>query len=89
MPEALNRIARALGTRMELLQSHDALEAIRFNAEANRDKEPDLAMLLGEISELAYAIVGRHEHSIELELIQIGGICVNWLQQLTQLGVDK
>ena len=58
------------------------LKRVRWNVAQHYHKSPDLPMLLGEISELAYAIAGRHEHDPEIELMQIAGICVNWLMQL-------
>ena len=62
----------------------EVLEQVRRNAMLHIDKCPCLAMLLAEVSELAYAIVGRHEHPMELELTQIAGICVNWLRLLAR-----
>ena len=41
----------------------------------------DLRMLIEEVGELAEALAGKHEHSPEYELIQIGGIAINWLRQ--------
>jgi len=38
-----------------------------------------LAKLVEEVGELAVAIVGIHEHTVEHELDQIGSICMNWL----------
>jgi len=37
-------------------------------------------MLLEEVAELAAALEGKHEHSPEIELVQIGGIAANWLR---------
>jgi len=36
-------------------------------------------LLLGEVWELLLALVGRHEHSPQIELMQIAGICANWI----------
>lgn len=40
-----------------------------------------LARLVEEVGELAAALEGRHEHTPELELEQIGGIVINWLEK--------
>lgn len=40
-----------------------------------------LVVLLRELGELSNSVYGKHEHSPELELIQIAGIAVNWLNQ--------
>ncbi len=61
-----------------------ALLHIRQNACAYLDKVPTLAMLLEEISELADALEGKHEHPPKYELTQIGGICTNWLRLIYQ-----
>lgn len=59
-----------------------ATMAIIKNAAENEDKKPTLRTLLGEVSELAYALEGEHEHSPTLELIQIGGIALNWVRRI-------
>jgi len=56
---------------------------IVINAGDNEDKNTTLPTLLAEVAELAYALEGRHEHPPEHELIQIAGICINWLRRLT------
>lgn len=38
-----------------------------------------LRSLTEEVGELASALAGKHEHPMELEVIQITGICLNWL----------
>ncbi len=55
------------------------------NARAYEDKSPDLAMLLEEVAELAAALSGRHEHDAFTELVQIAGICLNWMGQLREI----
>jgi hypothetical protein len=65
------------------------LERVRGNAVRHSSKEPDLAMLLGEISELAYAIAGRHEHNPDTELVEIAAICINWLRRLRESEIKK
>ena len=39
-----------------------------------------MARLTEELGELSGALLGRHEHSPEIELRQIAGICINWLE---------
>jgi len=34
-----------------------------------------------EVGELASAISDNHEHTPAFELVQVAGICVNWLYQ--------
>ena len=60
------------------------LKDIARNARENEHKYPTLRTLLSEISELAYALDGEHEHPPELELVEIGGIVVNWLRRIYQ-----
>lgn len=38
-----------------------------------------LAVLSEELGELSASLKGKHEHPPETELIQIAGICINWL----------
>ena len=52
------------------------------NARAYEHKHPDMAMLLEEVGELALALAGRHEHEPFTELVQIAGICLNWMSQI-------
>jgi hypothetical protein len=52
------------------------------NANNNQHKHPSLRTLLAEVAELSYALDGEHEHPPEYELIQIGGIVVNWLDRI-------
>jgi hypothetical protein len=62
----------------------DITRRIRENAFQNRGRNCDLATLLAEVAELAYAGVGRHEHEPSIELVQIAGICVNWWIELAR-----
>lgn len=39
-----------------------------------------LARLMEEIGELAGTLVGDHDDPTDLELTQIAGICINWLE---------
>ncbi len=39
-------------------------------------------MLAQEMLELSLALRNRHQHAAWLELIQIGGIAVNWLADI-------
>ena len=61
-----------------------ALRDIGENATTHQDKYPTLRTLLAEVAELAYALDGEHEHPPEYELVQIGGIVVNWLERIYQ-----
>lgn len=65
------------------------LARVTGNAIRHCDKRPDLPMLLAEVSELAYAIVGRHEHNPDTELVEIAAICINWLRRLRESEIDK
>ena len=38
-----------------------------------------LSRLMEEVGELASALNGRHEHTPELELMQVATLCLNWL----------
>lgn len=60
----------------------DATRNVIENANAHRNKHPTLRTLLAEIAELAYALDGEHQHTPEEELIQIGGIAINWLRRM-------
>jgi hypothetical protein len=61
-----------------------------YNALALKDKhrktwrdKPEsywLARLVGEVGELAGALVGDHDDSPDWELQQIAAICLNWLE---------
>ena len=57
-----------------------------MNAAIHRDKEPTLGMLLQEVGELALALEGKHEHPPAVELVQIGGIILNWLHRELERG---
>ena len=52
------------------------------NAAENEQRYPSLRTLLAEVAELAYALDGEHEHDPEYELLQIGGIAINWLRRI-------
>ena len=49
----------------------------------HRDKDDNywLLMLHEEVAELTLSLRGKHEHSPELELTEIAGICINWLEK--------
>lgn len=70
-----------------------ALDVIDQNAIFHREKWGDvigadgnpnwprlLALINEELGELSAAIMGKHEHPPELELIQLGGLILNWLR---------
>ena len=57
-----------------------AIQEVIANADAHRDGTPDLPGLLEEVAELSAALIGDHEHTPVYELIQIGGIAINWLR---------
>lgn len=66
-----------------------AIELISKNADCFKERwknkgndERRFLTLVAEIGELADSIKGKHEHPVEVELIQIAGICVNWLNSL-------
>lgn len=48
-----------------------------------------MRVLVEEVEELAGALVGNHEHPPELELIQIGGIVINWLRQFEREALER
>ena len=52
------------------------------NAVRHSHLKPNLQMLVEEVGELAAALGERHEHEPSHELIQIGGITLNWLMRL-------
>ena len=54
--------------------------AIANNATEFTDRTPTLGTLLEEVAEYARAVEGKHEHTPEHELIQIGGIILNMLR---------
>ena len=64
-----------------------ALAGVRANAAAhdnvwqNKDDLYWLAGLIEEVGELAEALIGDHEHLPVEELMQIGGIAVNWISR--------
>lgn len=45
--------------------------------------------LMEEVGELASSLKGDHEHPMEVELIQIAGICINWLGNIPNLNIDE
>lgn len=68
-----------------------ALKDIARNAREHEGKYPTLRTLLGEVAELAYALDGEHEHRPDEELVQLGGLKVNWLRRIykhRQIGGD-
>jgi len=67
---------------------NQALDAVRDNAMAHQANNTKLRTILAEVAELAYALDGEHEHTPEIELVQIAGICVNWLVRLTRVAGD-
>lgn len=46
----------------------------------DRTEEYWFCRLMGEVGELAMALVGEHEDSPDWELKQIASICMNWLE---------
>jgi len=60
------------------------INAIKFSDRwvVTKSNERRLLTLLSEIGELADSIKGKHNHPVEVELIQIAGICTNWLVAL-------
>lgn len=54
----------------------------RWNWNDEINPEHLLAVLMEEVGELSAATMGKHEHDPAYELIQIGGIILNWLHQI-------
>lgn len=48
-----------------------------------RDENDDYwhLMLLEEVAELTLSLRGKHKHAPELELTEIAGICINWMEK--------
>lgn len=59
-----------------------AVMAVDRNAQEQREKRPAISTLLEEMAEAILAARGKHEDTLELEITQIGGICINILWQL-------
>ena len=59
-----------------------AMRKVYDNAQNHMGQHPDFAMLAQEVLELSLALCNRHEHPPEWELVQIGGIVVNWLADI-------
>lgn len=59
-----------------------AIEAVIQNARENRHKRPTMTTLIGEMAEAILVCRGEHDDSLELEIVQMGGICINILRQL-------
>ena len=55
---------------------------INANASENRHKKPAFSTLLEEFAELVLSLRGKHDDPPELEIKQIGGICINLLAQI-------
>ena len=55
-----------------------------------RDKDDNYwyRMLAEEFAELTLALEGKHEHCPDLELMQIAGICINWLEKRQEESED-
>lgn len=62
------------------------LYRMRDNSASNERK---YLTLCAEVGELADAIKGKHEHSPQVELIQIAGICINWLRTMPEFDVEE
>ncbi len=61
-----------------------ALRAVKANTRKHQHDEyrPEFHMLAQEMLELSLALRGRHEHPAWLELVQIGGVVINWLADI-------
>jgi NTP pyrophosphatase (non-canonical NTP hydrolase) len=74
----------------------DVIDAVRNNADiflyrmrdSPKPDERKFLTLLSEVGELADALKGKHEHPKEVELIQIAGICINWLRTMGDFDLD-
>lgn len=59
-----------------------AIEAIVTNAREHKEKRPAMTTLIEEMAEAILVCRGKHDDSLELEIVQMGGICINILWQL-------
>lgn len=69
-------------TREEQRAFDDAVTEINANAEEHCQLRPAMSTLLEEVAEAILAARGIHDDSLQLEITQIGGICINILWQL-------
>ncbi|KKN62951.1 hypothetical protein LCGC14_0506610 [marine sediment metagenome] len=60
----------------------NAVTAVLEDAHKHREMRPAMSTLLEEIAEAILASRGKHDDPLELEIVQIGGICINILWQL-------
>lgn len=56
--------------------------AVLKNANANAHRNPNMLTLIEEMFEAGLAARGKHDDSLELELVQIAGTCINLLRQI-------
>ncbi len=59
-----------------------AITDIVENAREHSCKRPAMSTLLEEMAEAVLSSRGKHDGPLELEITQIGGICINILWQL-------
>jgi len=55
-----------------------------YKWDKNISDDHKLVVLLRELGELSNSLYEKHEHPPELELIQISGICINWLRRFPE-----
>jgi len=60
----------------------DVVNEVIANANANYYRKPNLLTLLEEIAEMILSGRGKHDDPLELELIQMAGICINIVRRI-------
>lgn len=65
-----------------------AVVEIVSNAQQYSHKKPTFSTLLEEFAELVLSLRGKHDDPPELEITQIGGICMNLLAQIHNGGLS-
>ncbi len=55
---------------------------IKQNALEHSSKKPAMTTLIEEVAEAVLSARGKHNDPLELEITQIGGVCINILAQL-------
>lgn len=79
----------AKGKGLYQILSTVAANADKHSQAKTWQDKPDwfwLVSLLEEVGELALALIGLHRHTPEVELTQIAGICINWIEKRSKNG---
>lgn len=66
----------------ELEAFSQAVAVIVRNAADNAAKRPKMTTLMEEVAKAILASRGKHDDPLELEISQIGGLCINMLWQM-------